>query len=46
MIFSSHYIDTINMSLSHHLLICMNGLFWQDLANYPVGYTSYIELLN
>ena len=36
---------TINRSLSPCPLLCMNGFFLHDLANYPVGYTSYIETL-
>ena len=42
---SSHCISAINRSLSLCPLVCLNGLFSQDLANYPVGYTSYIETL-
>ncbi len=41
----SNCISAIIWSLSLHPLSCMHGLFLQDLANYPVGYTSYIETL-
>ena len=42
---SSHCISAINRSLSLRPLLCMDGFFLQDLANHPVGYTSYIETL-
>ena len=45
MIFSSHCIDAINRSPSPCPLLCTNGFFSQDLAIYPVGYTSYTETL-
>jgi hypothetical protein len=45
MIFPSHFIDAFNRSPSPCPLLCMNGFVSQDLANYPVGYTSYIETI-
>jgi hypothetical protein len=45
MIFSSHCINAINRSPFPCPLLCTNGFFSQDRANYPVGYTSYIETL-